>query len=82
MGDWHPTIVQCYSGYKADERPLAFRVGLRNLKVLKILDTSRDPDHFYFKVQTEDGGLFLLKHLQTEETWMVMRLKNSRSGTA
>jgi len=78
MGDWYPTTVQCYSGYKADERPLSFRAGDRELKVLRIVDSHRDPDLFYFKVQADDGELYLLKRLQREDTWMVMKLKNTQ----
>jgi len=77
MGNWDSTTVKCYSGYRADERPMSFRMGDRDLKVLRILDSHRDPDHFYFKVQTDDGELHLLKRVQREDTWMVMKLKNS-----
>ena len=54
--------VECYSGYRADERPVAFTYKGRRWEVAEILDRwyegSRDPKApglDYFKVKTRQG---------------------------
>ena len=53
--------VECYSGYKADERPLRFRLGARWLQVSEVVDRWYDPNAIYFRVRAEDGHLYVLR---------------------
>lgn len=50
--------VECYSGWRADERPIRFRLEGHMNFVEKILDQWYGPDHLSFKVRADDGGLF------------------------
>ena len=43
--------VESYSGFKADERPLRFRLGERWLAVEEVVDRWYDPDAVYFRVR-------------------------------
>jgi len=60
--------VECYSGYRVNERPVAFTFQDRHWEVREIvdrwyeggIDPSR-PEIRYFKVRTTDGRIFLLK---------------------
>ncbi|MEJ5377074.1 MAG: hypothetical protein WHX93_10880 [bacterium] len=61
--------VSCYSGYKADERPVRFRLGQKELKVQEILDRWYGENHDYFKVKADDGNMYLLCHLRDEDIW-------------
>jgi len=61
--------VECYAGYKADERPLRFRLGTRWLAIEDILDRWYDPRSVYFKVLAEDGSIYILRHLEPDDTW-------------
>jgi hypothetical protein len=61
--------VQTYSGYKADERPLRFRLGDRWLAVEEVVDRWYDPDATYFRVRAEDGSFYVLKHSEPHEIW-------------
>ena len=47
--------VESYSGFKADERPLRFRLGERWLAVEEVVDRWYDPDAVYFRVRADDG---------------------------
>lgn len=52
--------VETYSGYKADERPVAFALGDMKLRVLEVVDRWYDPSVDYFKVKADDGGVYIL----------------------
>ena len=53
--------VQCYSGHKADERPVRFELGGRDYLVEEVLDRWHGPDHSFFKVRADDGNLYILR---------------------
>ncbi len=61
--------VRCYSGYKADERPLGFRLGERLLEVEEILDRWYGQEHDYFKLRACDGNTYLLRHSRSQDHW-------------
>jgi hypothetical protein len=61
--------VECYSGYKAGERPVRFLLGEGWLAVQDVLDRWYDPHAAYFRVRAEDGGVYILKHDEAEDVW-------------
>jgi hypothetical protein len=61
--------VECYSGYKADERPVRFLLGERWFTVQDVLDCWYDPHATYFRVRSEDGGVYILKHDEAADIW-------------
>jgi len=61
--------VECYSGFKADERPLRFRLGERWLAVEDVMDRWYDPDAIYFRVRADDGCVYILRHREREGAW-------------
>jgi hypothetical protein len=61
--------VECYSGFKADERPLSFIIDDKRLKVEKIIDQWRTPECDCFKVLADDGQAYLLKHDLRNDIW-------------
>jgi hypothetical protein len=63
--------VECYSGYKAEERPIRFRLDGQDHKVEEVVDQWQSPDATYFKVRSDDGNTYLLRHSQSpqEDTW-------------
>ena len=64
-----PVRVETYSGFKADERPLRFRLGDRWLSVEEIVDRWYDPDATYYRVKTDDGDLYILRHAEPADEW-------------
>lgn len=62
-------IVECYAGYRGEETPRAFLVGDRRIEVRALLDAWLGPDHRYFKVQGDDGGVYLLRHDAEADLW-------------
>ena len=60
--------VECYSGYKADERPVRFFLGERGYQVLEIQDQWYGPESTYFKVRADDGNFYILRNAWSEQT--------------
>ena len=53
--------VECYAGYRGDERPRRFFLGERVVEVEEVLDQWVVPDHSYFKVLANDGAIYILR---------------------
>lgn len=67
--------VECYSGYKAEERPLRFGfqdvADARTFEVTDILDQWYGIGYQCFKVLADDGNLYILRHQQAEDEWVL-----------
>ena len=74
--DYEQIQVECYSGYKANERPVAFTYQGHRWEIQEIidrwheggLDASR-PVIDYFKARTTDGKVYLLRYLSAFDVW-------------
>ena len=61
--------VETYSGYKADERPVRLHLGERTLEVTAVEDRWYSPGETYFRVLTEDGDRYVLRHTEAQGVW-------------
>ncbi len=61
--------VKTYSGFKADERPLSFLMGEREIHVSEIFDSWYGPDYVSFKIKGDDRNIYILKHNESEDRW-------------
>ena len=61
--------VEGYSGHKADERPLRYRLGERWLGVVEVVDRWYDPEAIFFRVRAENGDLYVLRHDERSDAW-------------
>jgi len=61
--------VECYSGFKADERPLRLHLGERTLAVVEVEDRWYSPGQTYFRVLTSDGDRYILRHTEAQDVW-------------
>ena len=70
--------VECYSGYKVNERPMAFIYQGHRCEIQEIvdrwyeggIDPSR-PEASYFKVKTTEGRVFILRYLSLFNSWSI-----------
>ncbi len=53
--------VECYSGHKADERPVRFRLEGKQYVVQAVLDQWYDPESIFYKVRADDGNVYILR---------------------
>ena len=63
--------VDCYSGRKADERPIRFRLDGRQYFVEAVLDQWYGPAEVFHKIRADDGNLYILRQQTStpEGTW-------------
>jgi hypothetical protein len=64
--------VKCYSGYKANERPLSFVLGEKKFQVKRIVERWFGEDHDYFKVLADDGRVYRLKWHRFGDRWSLV----------
>jgi hypothetical protein len=74
--------VECYAGYRGDQRPLRFTLGERAYEILEIEDQWYSPDAGYFRVRAEDGNIYILRRDEIQERWTLEgfrapRIRNS-----
>lgn len=67
--------VECYSGTRADERPVAIRIGERRVAVRQIVDRWYGEDHAYFKLIGEDGALYLIRQDRGCDLWELILME-------
>jgi hypothetical protein len=67
--------VECYSGYKADERPISFILDGNKLMVEEILDRWYSPDCEFFKILADDENRYLLR-CNFNGAWILERAFN------
>ncbi len=73
--------VECYSGFKADERPLRLKFGQRTLEILRIEDRWYSPGATYFRVLVADRDRYLLRHQEAQDVWSLAGYRASASGS-
>jgi hypothetical protein len=72
--------VECYAGYRADERPLRFRAEGRDSRVFEVMEVL---DQWYgigyrcFKLRADDGNIYILRHNEEEDEWVLDSFRRS-----
>ena len=72
--------VDCYSGRKADERPVRFRLEGRRYCVEAVLDQWYDPQSIFYKVRADDGNVYILRQQTStpDATWDLVSFRQTR----
>jgi len=87
--------VECYSGYKADQRPKRFSFPsarteagnpestqaprARTHEVREVLDQWYGAGYQCFKVRAEDDNLYILRHNTEEDSWTLDSFRRERN---
>ena len=71
--------VECYSGYRAHERPTRFALSGAWRQVIEIEDRWYGPSSLYFKVRADDGDLYILRYDEDQDIWSLAAYRNLRS---
>jgi hypothetical protein len=61
--------VECYAGYKADQRPLRFAMGDQILEVREVEDQWYSPTSRHFRVRASDGNIYILRYDEEQDRW-------------
>jgi hypothetical protein len=76
----HPVEVRCYSGYKANERPLSFVFCDREFSVMDIEGSWFEENdqsmerRVCFRVRADDGDLYLLSCDEKRDDWILRKV--------
>jgi hypothetical protein len=70
-----PIQVECYSGYRADERPEAFWLRERRISIREIVDRWLGEDHAYFKVTGDDDNRYVLRRDDYWDRWELILME-------
>src|SRR5262245_25472475 len=64
-----PIHVDGYSGYKANERPRQFVLDEEIYEIAAVLDQWYEPSTTYFKVQSTEKKIYLLRYDEETDEW-------------
>lgn len=70
--------VECYAGYKPDERPQRFQLRRRLFQVEQVDDQWYSPDATYFRVRADDGNFYVLRHDMLGDAWTLDAFRAAR----
>ena len=72
--------VECYAGYKGDERPLRMYFGERVLEVVEVEDRWYSPGATFFRIVANDGDRYVLRHDEPQDVWSLAGYRASVVG--
>lgn len=61
--------VACLAHHRGEETPAAFTIGGARRTVVELIDAWLAPDHRYFKLKADDGGIYILRHDTSSGDW-------------
>ena len=70
--------VECYAGYRADQRPLRFCLRGRTFLVEQVEDQWYAPTAIYFRVRADDGNFYVLRHCEIQDIWTLDAFRAAR----
>jgi len=70
--------VECYAGYRPEERPLRFVIRGREFLVDELDGRWFSPGASYFRVRADDGNYYVLRHDETQDSWTLDGFRAAR----
>lgn len=67
--------VECYSGYKGDERPVRILLGDEMVDVAEIEDRWYSPGATYFRVLLSSGERYVLRREDAQGLWTLQAFR-------
>ena len=61
--------VECYAGYKADERPVRIVFEAQSPAIVEVEDRWYSPGATYFRVRVETGDRYVLRREDAQDVW-------------
>lgn len=70
--------VECYSGFKGDERPLRLQIADRMVDIAEIEDRWYSPGATYFRVLLTNGERYVLRREDAQDSWTLEAFRSPR----
>jgi hypothetical protein len=71
--------VECYAGYKGEERPMRVLFGERKEEVKIVEDRWYSPGATYFRVVVESGDRYILRRDDAQDVWSLEGFREAGS---
>ena len=72
--------VECYAGYKGDQRPLRVRLGDRVEEVVRVEDRWYSPGETFFRVVMQSGDRYILQRRDAQDLWLLAGFRRAEGG--
>ncbi|HKV24180.1 MAG TPA: hypothetical protein VJN93_06270 [Candidatus Acidoferrum sp.] len=69
--------VECYSGYKAEERPVRIVFESQTIEISAVEDQWYSPGATYFRVLASTGDRYVLRRDDAQSTWSLSAFRSS-----
>jgi hypothetical protein len=70
--------VECYAGYKGDERPIKLQIGDEMVEVADIEDRWYSPGATYFRVRLTNGDRYVVRREDAQDGWTLEAFRSPR----
>ena len=67
--------VECYAGYKGDERPVKVQLGNQLIDVAEVEDRWYSPGATYFRVLLTNGDRYVLRRENAQDVWTLQAFR-------
>jgi hypothetical protein len=67
--------VECYAGYKGDERPVKVQIGEKMVDVAEVEDRWYSPGATYFRVLLASGERYVLRREDIQDLWTLQAFR-------
>jgi len=70
--------VECYAGYKGDERPAKLRLSDQLVDIAEVEDRWYSPGATYFRVRLMNGERYVLRREDAQDLWTLEAFRSAR----
>ena len=67
--------VECYAGYKGDERPVRLQIGEQMIEIAEVEDRWYSPGATYFRVLLTTGERYVLRREDAQDLWTLQAFR-------
>jgi hypothetical protein len=67
--------VQCYAGYKGDERPVKLQINEQIVDIAEVEDRWYSPGATYFRVLLANGERYVLRREDAQDLWTLQAFR-------
>jgi hypothetical protein len=73
--------VECYAGYKGDERPVRVHLRGRSLDIVSVEDRWYSPGATFFRIVVDGGDHYVLRHEDAQDVWYLSAFRAAQRPT-
>ena len=72
-------LVECYSGFKGDERPVRIKLQDSFHDIVEVEDQWYSPGGTFFRVRLAGGDRYVLRHSEGQDVWSIEAFRSERA---